>query len=96
MGQVDLKNDSTSLGIISRALKARNLLWYEQDEWEVNGPHPCQNYQVFIGPAYFKKPRKIRNSILVKIVPQQGVWQVSNTDERLYPECRIRLGEKWN
>ena len=37
MGFVDLKNDLRSLGIISWALKARNLLWHEQDDWEVHG-----------------------------------------------------------
>ena len=52
MRYLDFSYEKEHLKRIKSALKRRNLQIDETDEWEIHGPHPERNYQVYIGRVY--------------------------------------------
>jgi len=86
MGYLDFDDEKENLIIIRSALHRRNLFMDEDDQWEVHGPHPDMDYQVFTGRAYEQPPavytictckttgfdscKKHQNGIYVAIYPK--------------------------
>ena len=54
MGILDFKWDKYHLRRITSALKRRGLApEVDGDAWEIHGPHPGFNYQMYEGWAYY-------------------------------------------
>ena len=53
-----LEEEKEKLKFITGMLERRGLYLDKNDEWEVHGPHPGMNYQVFVGTAYEKEKTK--------------------------------------
>ena len=51
MGTLDLNQDREHFKTIKERLRRRGLEPCLDEEWEIHGPHPDMNYQIYIGYA---------------------------------------------
>ncbi|MBI1931567.1 MAG: hypothetical protein HYS24_03445 [Ignavibacteriales bacterium] len=53
MGMINLNNEPEHRKRINSALKRRGLK-YNDELWEIHGPHPGFNHQNYVGMVYFE------------------------------------------
>ena len=96
MGYLDFDDEKENLITIRLALNRRNLFMDKDDQWDVPGPHPEMDYQVFIGRAYEQPPavytictckttgydscKKHQNGIYVAIYPR-AVYEIQSIED---------------
>ncbi len=73
MGTLNLKEKKEIIEFISGMLERRGLNLYKKalEDWEIHGPHPDMNYQVYIGLA---KDKKTKEQGWVAIYPKSVYW----------------------
>jgi len=86
MGTLDLEHEKEYLKIITDTLKRRGMNPIILSDWEIHGPHPEMNYQVFVGEAVKKGSDDIW---LVAIYPRAVYWLEDPSDW-----CEIELENK--
>ena len=57
MGYIDFKHEKELLSHIRKILLRRDLVPDTKSEWEIHGPHPGMDYQVYVGYALPKDER---------------------------------------
>ena len=89
MGTLNLEDEKDISDFIIGMLDRRGLYLKKNDEWEVHGPHPDMNYQVYIGPAYRKKPKEC---FLVAVYPK-AVYGIEDYSDwwKTDPKYRINI-----
>jgi len=71
MGILDLEHEKEYLKIITDTLKRRGMKPVVLNDWEIHGPHPGMDYQVFVGEAIKDGSGDIW---LVAIYPRAVYW----------------------
>jgi len=82
MGYLDFDDESEKkhLTRIRQILRRRNMVPVLNDEpWQVHGPHPNMDYQVFIGEALNIHDRQ-RGPVCVAIFPW-GTYEISDESQ---------------
>lgn len=94
MGIIDLEYEREYLKFITGSLKRRGMKPIILCDWEVHGPHPGMDYQVFIGEAVKEGSDDIW---LVAIYPKAVYW-IEDSSEWCNAESGNRIlikgGEK--
>ena len=87
MGALDPGFDKEHFKFIKASLRRRGLKPDLDEEWEVHGPHPDMDYQVYVGWAYNEA---LDEYICVAIYPR-AVYEIDDPDDwwKTDPENRI-------
>jgi len=97
VGTLNPNQDKEHFKIISERLKRRGLEPCTDEEWEIHGPHPDMNYQIYVGYADLRnKNQKCRcfgcNLSVGECVKHANFYCVA-----IYPRAvyEIEDPEKW-
>ncbi len=92
MAILDLETDQDYFQYISRRLKYREMAPDFSEDWEVHGPHPGTDYQVFVGPA---KCHHLAKSLVYVAIYPGAVYEIDDRNEWSNPkkEGRILVGK---
>ena len=88
MGFLDEKEDAEHYKRINRRLKKRGMVIYLDEEWEIHGPHPGMNYQVYVGYARYENQEVYRCVAMYPWatyeIDDEDRWWYMNPDRRIY------------
>jgi hypothetical protein len=89
MGFLNLEREPEHMHEIQKALEKRGLRFDVEDDWEIHGPHPNMDYQVYVGTAYKDTPNG-SEEMYVAIYPH-AVYQIDDSDEWQTPSSEQRI-----
>jgi len=95
MGILDFNEDKKIKKCIERRLKSRGLILDESEEWDIHGPHPEMDYQVYIGRVVYDDQHRSGRAgfrTYVVIYPR-AVYEIDSPSDwyRVEPENRIAV-----